>query len=129
MKDELKNIIIEELENTVAQTKRCNPSVEYYRTGRFTTSVYSFEDIANNIISKLPEQIITEDRIVEVLNSFHAIINPKYSYKQIAHEILQTQGWESIGEVKITEANIDNVGYWFKEYKGKNIEIAIREVK
>lgn len=47
----------------------------------------------------------------------------------IADEDLQKgSNWESIGIVKITEENIDNVGYWFKEYKNKNIEIAVREV-
>ena len=94
-------------------------------------------EIAGNILNKLPEQIITEDRIIEVLSRFHVIINPKYSYKQIASEILQGQGWEVIKGVlgyscysfylnKSGEEDIvlDNI---LNKYKGKNIEIVVRE--
>jgi major membrane immunogen (membrane-anchored lipoprotein) len=128
---ELKNIIMKEFKKyNTNYDLRLNP-------------IY-FKEYADNIISKLPslkdEQIITEDRIVEVLRKCHndyfytrgKIKSQETLYKETAHqiatEILKDKGWESIGEVEINEGNIDNIGYWFKNYMGK-YEIAVREVK
>ncbi len=109
-----------------------------------------------SIISKLSEQVITEDRIVEVLNIHMNFIDEKTSkyeetnqnlFKRIAHEILEGQGWEVVvsGEVRVerfnniqkTLANVKIGNIYFRdieekladECQGKNIEVAVREVK
>lgn len=133
-KEELKKIIIEEL----------NSSLEFNDVGSCLEQPHRFiqknmiEQIADNIISKIFGSVITEEHIVETLKKYF-VENLTYGksvwidnkdLQEIASEILQkAEKWESIGEVKITDENIDNIGYWFKEYKDKKIKIAVREVK
>jgi len=72
-------------------------------------------------------QVITEDGIVEVLESYHVIINPKYTYKQIASQILEDKGWEVVGKIKPDSLMTDFI-FNSTKYLGKNIIVAIREV-
>ena len=140
--NELKKIIVEELINSFGNGK--------------TADTY-FDTVAGNIVDKLPslkdEQIITEDRIIEVLyNSVVPTIevdkkgNIKSgkgqvvldsSFKQIASEILKGQGWEVQG--KITGDQFEFLS--FRNGKGADfiktrkypkvisIAVAVREVK
>lgn len=126
-----------------------------------------FDTIADNIISKLPKQIITEDRIVEALDKAYRNLDndPEYDTdkifagsldytedfdyfkKKVAHVILEGQEWEVVakGKIKVERfANVQNtlanvligINYFTKlaemiadDFEGKNIEIAVREVK
>ena len=138
--NELKKIIVEELEKV---------SFGKMLTIKEADSKKDLKEIlADNIISKFPKQVITEADIVDRINfwfeemrgaNWHNWMLEELKDKELESfrrlfikdikQILQDNGWESLGEVKITEENIDNVGYRFKKYIGKNIEIAEREVK
>lgn len=124
-KDELKKIIVEELENY------------YYKVN------INSEEFANIVISKIPDTIITEDSIVEVLNRTvatlkyrslsieesvkrGAFISARYTNEEIAQEILQGEGWEVIDRMKIYEGNKAFIEFDYRKYVGHEIEIAIR---
>lgn len=144
---ELKNIIVEELN-----------SLEDYLYESQSTSIgeEAIETTANMIIKRLPEQIITKDKIVEVLERTvatmkykslsieesikkGAFISARYTKEQIASEILQGQEWKVVagGKVYIDLTDYEEYGeigkkelyLVFKPYHRKNIEIAAREVK
>ncbi|MFA5151487.1 MAG: hypothetical protein WC554_02890 [Clostridia bacterium] len=132
-KEELRKAIVEELTD-----------LEDYL---YSESGYKVEigealknEVAGNILAKIPEQIITEADIVEVLESFIWQDAPLYKeIKQIASQILQKgQGWEVVAsgmmdyDVHYSEkvfVNGESLNNKLREFDGKNIEIAVREVK
>jgi hypothetical protein len=142
MKAELKKIIIKQFLKWISQLSKHNyVSMISHDNITFDGNIRGkeIETLADNIISKLPNQIITEDRIVEVLNNHLS----SYSVsKNIAHEILQGQEWEVVASGEVTtykdelaftlplingfRFNIDSHLY---KFEGKNIEIAVREIK
>jgi hypothetical protein len=130
MTKELKNIIVEELENL---------NDYFHESGKEQLEEEQIELFANNIISKLPEQIITEDRIVEVLKTYFNDETPK----RIASEILKDNGYKILANGKIgwreLPWGINNYAVFIgdkqieneilKLGKGKNIIVVIKEVK
>jgi hypothetical protein len=161
--DELKNIIVEEIIKS-----KIDQHVLYWLTAQYDYAKIKkivlkpakqmkkiLDEFIDNIISKLPEQIITEDRIVEVLNktvattkytSFSVIEEPykrnptisaRYTKREIAQEILKGQGWEvikgkvtkDIPDLDIYFINGKQVNSLFKKFDGKDIEVAVRECK
>jgi hypothetical protein len=120
------------------------------------------KNIHDNIISKLPQPVITEADIVEVLkkhsiitrdvvilpdgdvrpvlnNDYYELQADKKELKKIAHEILQDNKWEEVARGKVgygfngytlDEKLLSNLmGKSMLEREGKNIEIAVREIK
>jgi hypothetical protein len=133
---ELKNIIVEELN----QHFNFKDDV----TGEYCeANTKRYEKYADNIIDKLPEQIITEDRIVEVLDSHLKYFNAAHLSNQIASEILKDNGYKILANGKIEWRElpwgINNYAVFIgdkqieneilKLGKGKNIIVAIKEVK
>ncbi|MCE5328726.1 hypothetical protein LLG07_00070 [bacterium] len=127
-KEELKNIIIKEIIKDIG-------------VGNIQAT-----RIADSIISKIPEQIITEDKILEVLEEHSG--KDKFGkyfkiyegvWQRFAQEILQDKGWKAVAKGKVTQANEyyedgalvndESVTDLLSSFDGKNIEIAVREVK
>jgi len=124
---ELKNIIVEELKENegylyalALNMYGAHCSEDFDKCNKFAEETN--QKYADNIIDKLPEQIITEDRIVEVLDSHLKYFNAAHLSNQIASEILKGQDWEVVARGGVTRFDLI-------KYKDKNIEIAVREVK
>jgi len=118
--NELKKIIVEELEKV---------SFGKMLTIKEADSKKDLKEIlADNIISKFPKQVITEADIVDRINfwfeemrgaNWHNWMLEELKDKELESfrrlfikdikQILQDNGWESLGEVKITEENIDKI--------------------
>ena len=140
-KEELKKVIVESLEKFGLVTDLKFELRESVGLDEEETLYGLYSKVSKDILARISEseQVITEDRIMEVVTKeinrviyherYTEDINCKILSRRIASEILQGQGWESIGVVKITEENIDNVVYWFKEWIDKDIEIAVRVIK
>jgi len=119
-KEELKKIIVEEIKTKAYRTMKeldsytKEPIKEIYFFE--TMDIKELESLVNNIISKIPEPILTEADIVEVLTQYQAdrgeleflAQDKKWSrgkfYKEaeklkheIASHILQDKGWKVVG--------------------------------
>ncbi len=122
--EEIKKIIVEELNWS---TMIPIPD-EIENESKEKQLEWLFDTVADNIISKLPPQVITEDRIVDIIDRYLMTDTPLTVEKivvderRLAKQILEDKGWEVVGKAKVTSFDLI-------KYKDKNIEFAVKEVK